>query len=566
MRVDWSTGRLLPAFQPPRELLAYTVRGLAYDLQLSIATLTGLINQGQASVYLNWREFDLFWLREVLSHIPSTISPLSGDAILFDLLTRQRERIAGYVIYNPACPDSVNVASMLGAQRDGFVVSPAIADLLRSRSYQLPVLDDLRAYTWRSRAEVYRWSLQHLFAGATPGLLAGLSPATAMGIRPYLVASRAFIYWLHPLRVAPKNTRGWQSERQVLKSILQACAPGSMHLGWFLQEGSGVTLTSQHAIPVVASDYFSNLETWSGVVPEHVSPSSDQREVPAERRFGDTSEHVFPSSNQHKVPAESLPAAPERMVGSQGQREMPAQPWRKVYISFTMSEGDNLQYIQEPMLRHWRDPQRGSIPIGWPMALILPQAAPTLWNYYRSTASANDEFLAGPSGLAYSYPSKWPRARLSAYLEQTGRAMQQMQIDVLEVLESNFWLHPRLIYRALKTGAGMALVNPQLQQRFARELQGWDVQGILSGGGQAQGRWRFCDGVPILQNVGMASSIKQTVALIRRATSKGRPDFLNVYVLAWQMGPTELQQVARELGSAYEIVTPGTLVQMVKAS
>lgn len=538
MRVDWSAGRFLPAFQPPRALVAYTVRGLAYDLQLSIATLTGLINREHASVYLDWREFDLFWLREVLGHIPSTLSTLNGDAILFDLLERHGERVAGYVIYNPTCPDSVNVASMLGAQREGFVVSPTMADLFRARGYRLPVIDDLRTYTWHSRAEVYRWSLQHLFAETTPGLLAGLSPATALGIRPYLVASRAFIYWLHPLAAVPKHIRGWPSERQVLKSILRACPAGSLHLGWFLQEGSGVTLTSQHAIPVVASDYFSNLETWSGAMPEHIS-----------------------SPEVHRVSYTPRKAGLQRVA----EREMPAQPWRKVYVSFTMSEGDNLQYLQEPMLRHWRDPQRGSIPIGWPMALVLRQAAPALWNYYRSTASVNDEFLAGPSGLAYSYPSKWPRARLTSYLEQTGRAMQQMHMTALEILESNFWLHPRLIYRALTSGAGMALVNRRLQRRFARELQAFGLQGILSGGGQARGGWRDCGGVPILQNVGIASSVEQTLALIRRATSRRRPAFLNVYVLAWQMGPTELSQVARNLGSAYEIVTPGTLLKMVKA-
>ncbi|MGH2481483.1 MAG: hypothetical protein ACRDHW_17660, partial [Ktedonobacteraceae bacterium] len=277
MRVDWLSGRLLPAFQQPRELLAYTVRGLTYDLQLSLATLVGLINRSRASIYLDWREFDLFWLREVLSHIPSTVSPLKGDAILFELLENHREQVAGYVIYNPACPDSVNVATMLGAQRDGFVVSPTMADVLREKGYNLPVIDDLRAYTWRSRAEVYSWALQHLFAGTTPGLIAGLSPETAMGIRPYLAASKAFIYWLHPLKIVPKKGQGWRSERQVLKDILRACPAGSMHLGWFLQEGSGVTLTSQHAIPVVASDYFSNLETWSGAAPVYVS-------VPPERR------------------------------------------------------------------------------------------------------------------------------------------------------------------------------------------------------------------------------------------------------------------------------------------
>lgn len=109
-----------------------------------------------------------------------------------------------------------------------------------------------------------------------------------MGIRPYLAATKAFIYWLNPLDILPRKSQGWLPERYVLNSILRACPPRTIHLGWFLQEGSGVSLTSQNAIPVVASDYFSNLETWSGVAGEQVSPPlthQNTRMVPQQKVY-----------------------------------------------------------------------------------------------------------------------------------------------------------------------------------------------------------------------------------------------------------------------------------------
>jgi hypothetical protein len=523
MRVDWSAGCFLPAFQLPQELIVYNVHRLDYDLQLSIATLVGLINRSQASVYLDWRDNDLFWLGEALDHVPSKTSTLTGEAILFDLLKTYRERIEGYVIYNPKCIDSVNIATMIGSQRNGFVVSPTMADILLKNESDLPVIDDMRDYNWASRSQVYRWALENLFADATPGLIAGLNPKTAMGIRPYLAATKAFIYWLNPVDILPRVFQGWRSERSVLKSILRACPLGTIHLGWFQQEGSGVTLTSSNAIPVVASDYFSNLETWSGVAREQVSPA----------------------------------------LTYQNTQNIQIAPQRKVYVSFTMSEGDNLQYIQERMLHIWRDAQRGTIPIGWPMAVILEQAAPAMWNYYVGTASANDEFIAGPSGLAYSYPSKWPQSKLTSYLQQTGQAMQRMHLSLLEILDSNFWLHPLLMFRTMTKGSAMVLINKNLQQYFARELQAYGLKGILSGGGLNQASWSYSGTAPIFQNVGMASSINQAVTMIRRATKDQRPYFINVYVLAWKMGPAELKEVAKELGSDYEIVTPGTLLKML---
>lgn len=523
MHADWLAGHYLPTLPAPHSLTVYNVRDLAYDLQLSIGTLAGLINRTQATIYLAWRQDDRFWLETALQHIPGTISPLSGLAILTDLLQNYREHCKGYVIYDPACMDSVNVATVIGAQHNAFVVSPAMAEELRRIGHNLPSIDDMRDYTWHSRAHVYQWALQHLFAQMTPGIVVGLPPTIALGLRPYLVASKAFIYWLHPLDIVPRQGPGWLSERHVLKSILRACSPGTIHLGWFLQEGSGVTLTSQHAIPVVASDHFSNLEIWSSA-------------APAEQ-------------------ANPLPIKQATQITLQA----------KVYVSFTMSEGDNLQYIQERMLRHWRDPQRGTVPIGWPMALTLPQAAPAMWDYYVRTASTNDEFMAGPSGLGYIYPSKWPRHKLAAYLAQTGQAMQAMQIRLLEVLDSNFFAHPLLMYRSMKQGSAMIVHNIKVQQHLADELQAFGLQGIFSGGGLAQTRWRYHGSTPMLHNVGIANSVSQAVRLIRQATPERRPAFLNVYVLAWSMGPSELQQVAQELGSTYEIVLPSTLLRLMAA-
>lgn len=547
--VDWRAGRYVPTFHAPHSLTVYNVRDLSYDLQLSIATLVGLINRSQTTIYLNWRTYDLFWLQTVFKHIPQTISPLTGEAILTTLLRRYHEQLAGYVIYDPACLDSVNIATMIGAQRNGVVVSPALADILRRAGCDFAVIDDLRKYTWRSRAHVYAWALQHLFAQTTPGIVAGLPPTIALGLRPYLVASKAFIYWLHPLDIVPRCGPGWLSERRVLKSILRACSLGTTHLGWFLQEGSGVTLTSQHAIPVVASDHCSNLEIWSSV-----TPSEDTLfKGPSQRQA--LALHV--GDQRGKLPFGQAP-----IFGGTASPQPTLQP--KVYISFTMSEGDNLQYVQERMIQHWRDPQRGSIPIGWPMAPMLSQAAPAMWDYYVRTASANDEFLAGPSGLGYCYPSKWPRQQLAAYLIQTGQAMQRMQLRLLEVLDSNFWLHPFLMYRAIKQGSAMIVQPKKVQQRLAHELQAFGLQGIFSGGGLARAYWRHYEDIPIVHNVGIANSVSQALALIRQAPPQRRPAFLNVYVLAWRMGPSELRKVAQELGSEYEIVLPSTLLNLLQ--
>src|SRR5260221_11205268 len=50
-----------------------------------------------------------------------------------------------------------------------------------------------------------------------------------------------------------------------MERILKAFAPGTVHLGWYVNETLGVRLTSEAALPMLASDYFCNLEVWTSI-------------------------------------------------------------------------------------------------------------------------------------------------------------------------------------------------------------------------------------------------------------------------------------------------------------
>ena len=528
--IDWSGERVIPAFQVPRQLKIYDIRTASHHVQLTVATLVGLINQPQPQVYLISRNNDTFWLKEVLSSIPQDFSNLTNEAILEDLLAMYRHKLHGLIIYDPALVDSINIATMLAAQRDSIIISPSQAQALQQSPHNLPILADLRTYKWNNRMQAYRWAQQHLLANTTPHLIAGLNPQTSLGIRPFLVATRTFIYWLDSRNFLPNPRAGYKSERALMRQILCAHPAGVAHLGWFIDEGTGVMLASRAAKPVLASDYFSNLEVWAAT----------QRDVQDVQQI---TSHSKPSSEKYE------------------KRDIPA----KVYISFTMSEGDNLQYIQEHLLNLWRDPARGSVPIGWTISPVLVEAAPAMAAYYAGTATLNDELIAGPGGAGYIFPSFWPAAQLPEFLQRTGELMQRMNLTILEVLDVNIFQNPNLALRALIKGSGLAFINKNLQRRFVQGLSPFGVRGILSGAGQHNSSWNIISGVPVYQNTGIVESVSGAVSAIKRATPPNhqRPYFLNVYVLAWRMTPSDLKQVAQQLGDEYEVVTPGRLLAML---
>jgi GxGYxYP putative glycoside hydrolase C-terminal domain/GxGYxY sequence motif in domain of unknown function N-terminal len=518
--LGWHDNRLIPTFQSPQHLDVYDLRGAARDTQLTATIIAGLVNRPEPKVYLMLGDDDAYWLDQVFQSIPQHVVPANGNTALDALLSTYHSSVQGLIIYDPALIDTINVATTLAGQRSGLVVSPSQAQSIQ-KTYPLPILFDLRTYGWRTRLQAYNWARQQLLGDASSHLLAGIDPGALAGLRSFLVATRTFAYWLDSRKYTPDLSTGWFSERNLMQQLIGAFPAGAAHLGWFIDEGSGVNLTSMAAMPVLASDYFNNLEVWTAIQSPEVSSHA------------------------------SLPALPD--IGN------------KIYLSFTVSDGDNLQYMQHRMLRLWRDRTRGSLPIGWTFSPLLWQIAPAMVAYYLRTATAHDELIAGPSGAGYMFPSRWPSVRLASFLQQTGQLMQALNMTTLEVLDTDFWQRSCLPLASKISLSGMTFTNEARQRDFVHALKPYGLRGILSGSGNILPRNKQVDGIPLYHNLGIASSASIAVKMVKAAAllNPRRPLFLNLYVLAWSMTPTALLQVVQQLGSEYEIVLPGTLLAML---
>src|SRR2546423_8760841 len=544
--INWAAGRLLPAFQTPKHLTIYDLRRASMEVLLSAATMAGLINRPEPEVYLIISDEDALWLKE-LHTIPQETSPFNGNDVLEGMLITFRNSTQGMVIYDPDFKDSINIATTIAGQNDCIIVSPT-----QAQRHNLPVHTDLRNQHWDNRSQAYDWARQNLLNGASFHAVAGLDPTSTdgrmAGLRSFLVANRIFVYWLD------SNS----SEQSLMEQIYKALPPLAVHLGWFIDESSGVKLTSKASMPVLATDFFSNLEVWTSV------PATTPIAQP-----------------KHDVPAITTDSS-------------------RVYLSFTISDGDNLQYIQHRMLGRWQESAHdGSFPLGWTISPVLSQAAPVMAAYYARTAKPTDELIAGPSGAGYMFPSEWSQQQLPAFLQLTGQLMRSMNLTTLEVLDMGDEKTGGLPILEILNQAALTLVNlvattslfeavkqailitvsnlqgrrnsqlfsnPDLQARFTQALSSIGLHGILSGAGfQLPGLTISPDGLPVYYNLGLADTIQSTIALVTNATMimKQRPLFLNVYILTWSMGPSDIKQAIQRLGNEYEVVTPGTLLRMI---
>ena len=100
----------------------------------------------------------------------------------------------------------------------------------------------------------------------------------------------------------------------------------------------------------------------------------------------------------------------------------------KVYLTFTLSDGDQFTLMNTGELGNWRRPERGKVPFNWEMQPLLAEIAPALLGYYYSSLSDTDLLVAGPSGAGYIIPPL--SSNLPAYMAESARYCAQADVRI----------------------------------------------------------------------------------------------------------------------------------------
>ncbi|BCB78868.1 GxGYxYP family putative glycoside hydrolase [Phytohabitans flavus] len=484
----WPEGQALPRFDSPTVLDVVDLRQATPADVLLATTAQGVVNRSRPRIWLvrDADEGSHTWLDTLA--LPT--DPVAGVDALVD---RYREEIAGAVLADPAVPATVNVATTIAGLEGAVVADPDAAERLG-----LPVVADLRGRFAGGR-EAYRWAVDRLWPLATRRMLVGLDPDGPGFLRDYAVANRAFVVWAHP---------GARRDRALLKRLLSDMPANAAYVGWWPSgvsgESRGTELASRHAVYVVPADFSHNLTVLGGV-PASLAPP----------------------------PALAPPPLEEC-----------------TYVTFTMTDGDNLQYCQHAMRRLWDMPERGRVPLNWTVSPLLRDAAPAILAYYQRTATPNDLLVAGPSGAGYAYPRVWPDRDLGAFTRQTGEYTR----DLGDPVVVNVFNRARRIDRDLTS---------RQVEAYARDVQ---PVGLLQHW-TFRHRVRMVAGLPVATGQ-LVSTVDECRRLLARAAARPSrgPRFVSVGVLAWSLTPADIAMVAAELDDRYRVVRADEFLHLVRRS
>ena len=83
----------------------------------------------------------------------------------------------------------------------------------------------------------------------------------------------------------------------------------------------------------------------------------------------------------------------------------------------------------------WGSSARGAVPLGWTISPALAELAPSIMQRYYREASASDVFVAGPSGVAYTFPDAIANA--SEFAASSMRYMRRSNLSIVNVIANS---------------------------------------------------------------------------------------------------------------------------------
>ncbi|MHB1000665.1 MAG: GxGYxYP domain-containing protein [Armatimonadota bacterium] len=501
--------------KPASTLLFMDISRRSPDWQLLLVSLQGIVNRDKPVIYYKTAPQDSFWLdwMKTRGWVKGTQKVDSPEA----MIAKFRGKIKGMVITDPNLASSKNIATMIAGVENAVVASPRLAKQLK-----LPVVADLRG-KWKNNAEAYRWAFDNLWSRMNHHVAACLWP-DFIGVRDYLVQHKIFIFWIPGPIDGAKLTSAPQEEMKFVEELLSKMPANIPVMGYSfagvdvgIGEGGGVGLMAEYGKYLVGSIQAPNLSVHSGI---KIAKFKQREQAPA----------------------------PKLQKG-------------KIYFALTMSDGDNLPVISmSNWPQVWKNKERGEFPLGWTISPASGILMPAIMDYYYSTASPNDSFLAAVSGVGYTYPAMYGKryrssdqqAVFDGFLDQTRKYMNYMDLDI--VCPSN--VSYKEIYRFAEKIPTMKAVFPD----YGRIVSSYE-EAVHS----------TARNIPVFHAVTSwdpkgngEKQIENVLAQVKDITPESRPAFLHIFICNWFWDMPTMKKLLDRLGPDYIAVSPAHLAELCK--
>lgn len=405
-----------------------------------------------------------------------------------------KDDIAGMVVYS-AKDLSLTTATSLCGVLGAVAVEEAL--LPSAAAHGLRLIKDARGLD-----QLQVWAEYHdRFAR---GMLVEQDPHKEWHLRDFAVARSAFVFW--------------QLDDQAVARLLRESGPATTVFGWGADERHAVGLASAGGGDYLAADWSTNLSALSRL--PVALPLRPRPPPPADARSG------------------------ERIV------------------AFVMSDGDNLCFVgggfaDDPS--YFGSPQRGTFDMTWEMAPRLAELSSRGLRYlYRSASHGPhyDDFVIGPSGVGYCFPSR--QSDRPAYARRTAAAATASGMELVTLLNDG----------GSMTDATAMLEQPEIKGVLYKDWAPYNARhgAVLWHNGKPCISYRYLlwEGMAGQDPAGVAAAMSSQPAA--PLTDEESYALINVHAWSWKSSGGPMAAVARTIGllpAGTRVVTASALVALM---
>jgi len=403
----------------------------AYDEALAAACLQAIINRDAPRLYVTaafsprpgaWLDVLSAGGRWLADRRRATVSGLDA------LRELAGERVKGALIWDPAVPATVNVATTAAGVHDAVALSPELADAVLPK-WGLPVLEDFRGRfdgreTGSAKNDAYRWAIrEYLAKGLCSSHLlclfedaATTRAAGSLGYvvtRDWAVDKRAFVFDLSPWGdELPKDDPG-----QPLGTDLETYR---MILAETLRQSAG-----EHMTELTGFFAFWKYSNVDGYPSKHEPVPTEWETVylisPYNCYQNTISSDCYNQSFHSRAPFTPLRQA--RLAPRDAVEE-------KAYVCILMADYDSATPLYDFLPKFWDDPNRGKLPLAWGINPNLIETYPDVIAYFYETATPNDHFTSDASAAGYFNPNRVEPRHLPLLVEHNQRFFRDTDMTI----------------------------------------------------------------------------------------------------------------------------------------
>jgi endonuclease V-like protein UPF0215 family len=495
---DWQSDEYKIQRHQIKNAISVDIRGASKETRLQVVSIQGLVNRAKPTIFvLDESSNEERWQKLLEKHLGIVFTRKTAD----ELIREYAPVIGKQVLYSLQERHSVNVATTIAG------IESAI---LTHQDLGVPTVFDTRG-KWSNVVEASRWSASNLLPKVSKEAI-GYASEDSVGTKDFAIARRLFNVQL--------DTTNRTDHINLFKEILS----------------NFPTMTPLFGYPS----------------PEFVDSGSGQDFVTAEV----SATVLFSSKGKVMIPTDGarnlsfLAGLAPRAALKQNLPGDITYDKNKRYVSLIVSDGDNFQYIINRMREHWEKRQSSSVPLGWTMAPSLAQHAPIVLDVYYKEASAKklDEFIAGPSGYGYVYPSYFNDTEMREFAKKTREATVYSNMRSIFVLDKRDAAADRVrqFMRALGNEGSTAV--------FFRKMEG------LGDGDGLQGKLSFMSSSQVIYG----GDVNRNVNDINDSARK-KP-FSMVYLDTWGFNFADLERIRGKVDKNIVFVLPSQLMNLYRKS